>query len=234
MEKLKSLNIYQKGVLIFMTVLALVFAVVYAIRVSRVGFEYKGTILVSHQENGSKIYSGKIQGKRAKFTVSEDKTVEFQYGDSIYGPYTRKEDPTAIPKGIDMGKIMTGVELRQGEDILFRGGMLKIGSSYLLYSEDGSFVNERVAPSISTILELMNEPALTHKGSWLAWFGAVFICVLNAVLILFADELFRWNLAFQIRNADYAEPSDWEIAGRYIGWTGLTVAALVIFITGLQ
>ena len=58
MEKLKSLNIYQKGVLIFMTVLALVFAVVYAIRVSRVGFEYKGTILVSHQENGSKIYSG--------------------------------------------------------------------------------------------------------------------------------------------------------------------------------
>ena len=74
MEKLKSLNIYQKGVLIFMTVLALVFAVVYAIRVSRVGFEYKGTILVSHQENGSKIYSGKIQGKRAKFT-HEKKTL---------------------------------------------------------------------------------------------------------------------------------------------------------------
>lgn len=98
MEKLKSLNIYQKGVLIFMTVLALVFTVVYAIRVSQVGFEYKGTILVSHQENGSKIYSGKIQGKRAQFTVSEDKTVEFQYGDSIYGPYTRKEDPTAYRK----------------------------------------------------------------------------------------------------------------------------------------
>ena len=234
MEKLKSLNIYQKGVLIFMTVLALVFAVVYAIRVSRVGFEYKGTILVSHQENGSKIYSGKIQGKRAKFTVSEDKTVEFQYGDSIYGPYTRKEDPTAIPKGIDMGKIMTGVELRQGEDILFRGGILKIGSSYLLYSEDGSFVNERVAPSISAILELMNEPALTHKGSWLAWFGAVFICILNAIYMVFADDLFRWSLAFRIRNTEHAEPSDWEIESRYIVWTIMPLFALGIFILGLR
>ena len=47
-------------------------------------------------------------------------------------------------------------------------------------------------------------------------FVAVFICVLNAVSILFADELFRWNLAFQIRNVDHAEPSDLEIAGRYM------------------
>ena len=65
-------------------------------------------------------------------------------------------------------------------------------------------------------------------------FGAVFICILNAISILFADELFRWNLAFQIRNVDNAEPSDWEIAGRYIGWTVMTIMALVIFITGLQ
>ena len=83
----------------------------------------------------------------------------------------------------------------------------------------------------STILELMNDPELTHKGEW---FGAVFICVLNTISILFADELFRWNLAFRIRNVDYAEPSDWEIAGRYIGWTVLTIMALVFFIIGLQ
>ena len=65
-------------------------------------------------------------------------------------------------------------------------------------------------------------------------FVAVFICVLNAVSILFADELFRWNLAFQIRNVDHAEPSDLEIAGRYIGWTAILIVALVIFIMGLQ
>ena len=63
---------------------------------------------------------------------------------------------------------------------------------------------------------------------------AMFLCILNAISILFADELFRWNLSFQIHNADNAEPSDWEIVGRYIGWTVLPMIALMLFITGLQ
>ncbi|MDD6212298.1 MAG: hypothetical protein PUB22_04045, partial [Clostridiales bacterium] len=148
----------------------------------------------------------------------------------------------------------TGVELRQGEDILFRGGVLETGDSFWLYNEDGTLDNfgfsyvtsdgiewdengneiDPLEPSASTILELMNDPKLTHKGEWFAWFGALFICVLNAIYILFADELFRWNLAFRIRNVDHAEPSDWEIAGRYIGWIFLSIMALVLFIIGLQ
>ena len=248
------MNRYQKGILIVMVIMALVFAVVYSITISRVGFEYKDTILVPSQENGSTVYSGKIYGQQAHFTVSEDKTVVFQYGDKTYGPYTAKEDPTAIPKDKEMAEYMVGVELRQGEDILFRGGVRKIGDSLRLYNEDGTLDNfgfsnviddgirrdengniiDPVEPSASTILELVNNPELTHKGEWLAWFEAVAICVLNAILILFADELFRWNLAFQIRNADKAEPSDWEIAGRYIGWTVLTIGALILFIMGLQ
>lgn len=253
-ERIKSLNRYQKGVLIFMIAVTLVFAVVYPMTTSRVGFEYKDIILVPSQENGSTVYSGKIQGQQAHFTVSEDKTVVFQHGDKIYGPYTAKEDSTAIPKDEEMAEYMTGVELRQGEDILFRGGVLEAGDSYWLYNEDGTLDNfgfsyvtgdgivrdengdviDPVKPSASAIFELMSDPELTHKGEWLAWFGAVFICVLNALSILFADELFRWNLALQIRNVDHAEPSDWEIAGRYIGWTVLTVMALVLFIMGLQ
>lgn len=237
-----------------MIAMALVFAVVYLMTISRVGFEYQDAILVPGQENGSTVYSGKIQGQQARFTVSGDKTVVFQYGDKTYGPYTAKEDPEAIPKDKEMAEYMTGVELRQGEEILFRGGVLETGDSYWLYNEDGTFGGFGVSyvtsdgiirdekgneidpmePSVSAILELINGPKLTHKGAWFAWFGAVFICVLNAGSILFADELFRWNLAFQIRNVDHAEPSDWEIAGRYIGWTVLTIMALALFLTGLR
>ena len=75
---------------------------------------------------------------------------------------------------------------------------------------------------------------LFRSGVIQAWFGGVFICILNAISILFVDELFRWNLAFQIRNVENAEPSDWEIAGRYICWTGMVIMAMVIFIMGLQ
>lgn len=255
MERIKGLNRYQKGVLIIMFMMTLVFAAVYSMIISQVGFEYKGTILIPSLENGSTVYSGKIQGKQAFFTVSEDKTIVFRHGEKTYGPYTANEDSTAIPKDVEMSIYMVGVELRQGEDILFRGGVLETGDIYLLYNEDGSLDNLSVSyyvtsngsmrdeegnvidpmePSVYTILMLMNNPELTHKGEWRAWLGATFICVLNAFSILFEDELFRMNLAFQIRNVKDAEPSDWEIAGRYIGWTVLIIIALGLFIWGLQ
>ena len=187
MERIKCLNYYQKGLLLLMTAMMLVFAVLYPVTISRVGFEYKGTVLVPSQENGNTVYSGKIQGKQANFTVSEDKSVVFQYGKKIYEPYTIKEDATAIPKNEEMAEYMMGVELRQGEDILFRGGVLDTGNFYCLYSEDGALDNvaisyvgsdgierdengniiDPVEPSASTILELMNNPELKHKGKCL-------------------------------------------------------------------
>ena len=254
MKKIKSLDLYQKGILLFMIAMALVFAAVYSMTISRVGFTYKDKILVSSQENGSTVYSGKIQGQQSHFTVSKDETVVFQYGTKTYGPYTKKDDPTAIPQDEEMAEYMTGVEIRQRENILFRGGVLETGDSRWLYNEDGGLdsfgssvvysngvemdengnVIDPMEPSASTILDLLDDPKLTHKGEWFAWFGAVFLCVLNALYIVFADELFRWNLAFQIRNVDHAEPSDLEIAGRYIGWTVMPIMALVLFIMGLQ
>lgn len=254
MERIKCLGRYQKGVLLLMAAMVLVFTVVYPVTIVRGGFAYGNAILVPVQGNGNTVYSGKIQGTQASFTVYTDKTVEFQYGDKIYGPYTAKEDPTAIPKDHEMGAYMTGVELRQGENILFRGGVFEHGEYRWLYNEDGSTENiafsvmqsngivmdengnviDPMEPSASTILDLMAGPELSHKGEWLAWFGGVFICLIAAISILFADELFRWNLAFQIRNVDRAEPSEWVIAGRYISWTVLPIMAMILFITGLQ
>ena len=254
MEKIKNLNLYQKGVVLFMIAIALLFAVIYQRTIRRVGFEYKDAILVPIQEQGSTVYSGKIKGKQARFTVSDNQTVVFQYGDKTYGPYTAEEDPTAVPGDEEMAENMTGVEIRQGDEILFRGGVLKWGDRYHLYNEDGSLDNgdmssitvygveigenglaiDPMKPTAAVILELLDGPQLTHKGEWFPWFAGVGICILNIISILFADELFRWNLSFQIRNADNAEPSEWEIAGRYLGWTVLAICALVMFITGLE
>lgn len=254
MERIKSLNSYQKGVLMFMIAMALIFAVIYPKTISKVGYKYNDAILVPTQENGNTVYSGKIQGEQAKFIVSDDNTVVFNYGTKSYGQYTLKEAPTAIPKDKELKEQMIGIEISNGDKILFRGGVLDFGDNYYLYNEDGTLDNfgfsyvtsdgierdengnviDRMEPSASTIYELLNEPQLTHKGEALAWFGAVFISILNALSILFADEMFRWNLLFQIRNVENAEPSDWKIASRYIGWTVMTIMVLVIFIMGLQ
>ena len=253
LKRIKSLNRYQKGVLLVMAAMVLVFTAAYAVVISREGIVYhNGALLVADREDGVTTYSGRVLGEPAVFTVWEDKRLTFQYGDHVYGPYTLKEDPSAVPANIGLVDSLTGLELRRGDEILFRGGMLD-GDYRQLYNEDGSLAdfgisivtntgvmmdeNETVIdpmePAVSTIVSLLMGPRLTHKGQWSIWLIGVLACVLTAVTILYADELFRRRLSLQIRNAELAEPSDWEITNRYIAWTVLPVLALILFIAGL-
>ena len=253
MERIRQLDWYQKGILILLLAMALVFAVIYRMSIARVGFLYQDKIFAPSEENGATVYSGKISGKPAQFTVSEDKSVSFQCGGKTYGPYTVTEDPTALPELDIEPEGMTGVEIREGEKLVFRGGFWQSGEDYWLRNEDGDMDFETyyttgdgiqrdadgnavdpLEPALSDILRLVYGPELTHKGTWLAWFGAVFISLLNAGSILYADELFHWDLSFQIQNAETAVPSEWEMMKRYLGWTALTIAVLVIYIVGLR
>ena len=252
--KFKSLDRYQKGVMLAMAAMIVVFSALYAYTVGRVGYEYRDAILVPSGENGGTAYSGRIGGESAEFTVSADGTVEFRRGDTLYGPYTAREDPSAVPEGHELSEHMTGLELRCGDEVIFRGGVLGRGDSLLLYNEDGTAssagfvvttnggmaidgsgnVIDPLEPGANNVLELLSGPRLTHKGSWWGYFAGVIICLITAASILYVDELFRWNLSFSIRHPERAEPSDWEIAGRYISWTALAVMALAVFIIGLR
>ena len=75
---------------------------------------------------------------------------------------------------------------------------------------------------------------LIHKGSFLEWFGGALFCVITIVSILFADELFRLRLVLRVQDVDLIEPSDWEIASRYIAWVLMTIMAFVVYMMGLQ
>ena len=253
MARIRQLNWYQRGILILLLALALVFAVIYRVRIARVGFLYQDKIFVPSEENGATVYSGKISGEPAQFTVSEKKSVSFRCGEKTYGPYTVTEDPAALPEE-DFSVGMTGVEIREGETLVFRGGFWQSDGSFWLRNADGSMdlgmqtyvvengvkkdsdgnIIDPAKPSASDILRLVYGPELTHKGSWLAWFSAVFISLLNAGSILYADELFRWDLSFQIQNAETAVPSEWEMMKRYLGWMVFTIMVLVIYIVGLR
>lgn len=255
MERTRDLNLYQKIILIILAAMFVVFTVAYFMVTSRVGFAYRDAILCPSDEGGNTVYTGRIKGETASFIVTPDKVVTFSYGNKTYGPYTAHEDPSAVPEDENLSEYMTGVEVRQGNEIFFRGGVMMSGGSnsrMMLFDEDGSLSNlgfsitsngtmydsdgneiDQMAPSASTILYLMHGPKLTSKGEWLAWFCGVFISIVTAISIFFADELFRWNLAFIIRNVERAEPSEWEIMGRYVGWTICPVMVLVTYIMGL-
>lgn len=138
MERVKCLGRYQKGVLLLMIIMILAFVVLYSITISRVGYAYKGGILVPKYEDGSTVYFGKIHGAEASFTIYDNKSIMFQYDGKTYGLYTAEEDATAIPKDSEMKEDMVGVELRKGEEVIFRGGVLEHGDYIFLYNEDGS------------------------------------------------------------------------------------------------
>ena len=101
--------------------------------------------------------------------------------------------------------------------------------------QDGNRIDP-AEPSVATILELIDGPVLTHKGAWqCTWCGAVCISILNVLSILFGRMNYFGGIShFGIRHVEDAEPSDWELAERYIGWTVLTIMTLVIFVMGLQ
>lgn len=255
MERIRKLNMYQKVILVLLAAMFIIFTAAYFIVSSKTGFKYKDAILRPRYENGITVYEGRIKRKEAVFTVTADKTVTFSYGDKMYGPYTAVEDTTAVPKDFEHKKNMTGVELREGGKVVFRGAVIvdrgintelmlideegfpegfdiNFSDGYNTYDGDGNIVDE-MKPSATAIIELMSEPELTSNGDWQIWFYSVLLSVITAVSVLYVDELFRWNLSFQIRNAERAEPSEWEIAGRYIGWTAFTVMALVFYSVGL-
>ena len=251
--RIRALGKYQKAVLAVAVLLVLVFSMLYPVTMGREGYLYRGALLTPGQEEGGTVYTGTVNGVQARFTVAPDRAVTFQYGEAAYGPYTAVEDPGAVPESADMSGL-TGVELRKGEEVIFRGGVVQQGDTLWLYHENGELENGGITittsagvtldedgnvvdpnePSLSTILELMDGPALTHKGDWLPYLLGVFLCAVTAVTILFADELFRFQLSFRVRDVENAEPTDLELFGRYVAWTVLPMAALVIFALGLQ
>jgi len=253
MERIKNLNGYQKALIIIMIVAVMVFSIIYPKTVSRVGFRYCNKIFVpTESDDGSIIYSGKIDGTKARFVVSPDKVIEYHYGDTVYGPYTVINDPTAIPKDKSNSLSMIGKEIREGDEIMFRGGVAYYGDFVYLFDQEPVKTNrygitvdlggrpvyknitDSVKPNVHTILALTGEPELTHNGSKSIWLMVTALCILNAVTILFEDELFRFEMFFDVRNPESVEPSDWYIMSKYIVWTLITILSVPLFIFGLQ
>ena len=254
MDRVREVSPYGRFLLLALVTMAIIFAVAYPITISREGYLYNDQILVPGTENGNTTYSATVNGKLWCFTVTPDKVVTFRYGDKEYGPYRAKKDSSAIPAGHDLERYMTGVELRCGDEILFRGGIYDTGSMWLMYNEDGTDATfsvavmrndgtmvdgdgnivDRMEPGAGTILKMMEGPELTHKGHGGFWFLGVFISLFVAALILFADELFRWRYRFRIRNLEDIEPSELEISVRPLTWTLWVGLVLYMYILGLQ
>ena len=253
MKRLKALDRYQKGILIVLAAMIVVFCGVYAYVTSQIGYIYKDALLKPSQQGENTVYSGIIDWQDAVFTVTADKEITFRLGDKTYGPYTVKEDPTAKPTDHPLS---TGFEIKKGDEVLFRGGAYRNDSksdNWMLYNEDGTTNNyiwaftaggvttdgngkevDKNEPHLGNLLTLYQNPELTTQGDWRFYALCVFLSIVISASVIFAEELFRFKISFRVRNALFAEPSDWMIFVRQLSWLIFTIATLVLYILGLK
>ena len=250
MDRFRKLERYPKILLIVLLLLVVVFAPIYGITASRVGYLYNDELFVPRQSEGALVYEAKVDGLDSTIIVALD-TVIINCGDKTYGPYTLREDPTAVPD--DVSFPMTGIEILDGQKVYFRGGVTDETTDFWLLSEDGNRdfmisytmsdgieydMNgnpiDPMEPSPHEIISLLRGPELTHKGDWTVFLISLFCAAATAISILFADELFYLSICFRVENAETAEPSDWYIACRNFSWLLLTIFTGAAFFMGLQ
>lgn len=250
MKRFRELERFPKILLIALLLMTVIFGAVYGITTSRVGYLHNDEIFVPRQSEGALVYEGKVDGLDSSIVVALD-TVIVNWGSKTYGPYTLREDPTAVPEDISFP--MTGIEILDGSKIYFRGGVTDAFSDFWLINEDGSHTDsmsytisggveydmngnpiDHMKPIPYQIVSLLRGPELEHKGHWEVWFMGLILALITAVSILFADELFYLSICFRVENAETAEPSDWHIATRSLGWLFLTIMTGVCFLMGLQ
>ncbi len=254
MKRLKALDLFQKGVLIALTVMIVLFTVLYIRENSRSGMVYRKAFLYRGTEGENTVYTGKVHDQPAKFTVAPDGGVSYELGDKHFGIYLVNRDDSIISSAY-RGEAKAGVEIRRSGEMLFRGTVLNsdtlidesgdfiVPASYLIiggkvYAPDengGQEVNvDPDEPSLNAIAQFALGLDETNKGAWGAWLVCVLLSIGIALSILYADELFRRSMSFRIRNAHNAKPSDFELASRYIGWLLCPIVVLVMFIVGLN
>ena len=232
MKRFKQLSVLQKAILIGICAMALVFCVLYPVTLARVGYAFRGAILTPAQTDAGTVYSGRVHGEAVSFTVDASGAATYTGGGTEFGPYTVREDASAVPaEFLRYDTPSTGVELRRGDEVIFRGCLRDNGEYRMLYDENGKlddlslfFSDDEQTPAAEEptaleVLALLIDMQPEHKGQWSVGALALLICVVTAVSILYADELFRWG---------------WELASRYFTWIALPMLALAMFIMGLQ
>ena len=254
MKRIMNLNKFQKLLLMVMIVSVLFSGFIYCTLNSKIGFEYKNQIFIPESENDSTVYSGILNGKKVRFIVS-DYQVVFEYGYDQVITYTVYENDSLIVENLKDHQYAKGYEIYQDDEVKFKGTAIRTSGDGIcvLYDEDGSLygfnisyfdhngierdehgnIVHSIEPPLNKIIELAEGPVLVKKVKWIFWFSGLFLSVINFFSILFADELFRFQMSFRIQNSNKAEPSELALFSRYLSWIILLISSIYFFISGL-
>lgn len=240
----------QRTVVVLLLAAILGFRVAYSTYARQQGITatYQGAFLRYERVGEEDRYTGKPDGAELTITRTADGAVCTQWGKVSHGPYTVTEDPSARPEGHN-DLFCMGVELREGENVVFRGGWHHSGGAGYLIHENGTAYSagyyvgtvngHRVSGpqweiSLNTVMRVWDGPELVRRGAEVVWWLATLLALVGVAEVLYADDLFRWRLSWRIKDPEEAEPSEWELAGRSIGAVLITGMVLAMYCWGLN
>lgn len=205
---------------------------------------YRDGYLRYERQGETAVYSGRVDGYDVRYAVPSGQVVEFWLNGALDGTYTITEDPAAIPQTEDTAgfspDFLIGIEIRQDGAAWFRGAYSP-SSSFWLLDEAGNNLAISItfstqapdpAPTPGTILNFANGPKISFRGTALALLLGLFCSAVCIVTLLFEDQLFLWHLSFRVQDPYGAEPSEWELFGRWANWIVYTGVALFVYIAG--
>lgn len=188
-------------------------------------------------------------------------TVGCQIEGESFGPYQlNKVRLSDLPAALAQAPLGGGLEIKNTAtgEVLFRGGYL-VSVGYLLVDENAVTEADKAADPLSRVsvngftffdykpavpeegpgpddlvhFTLGAGENLTHRGEGVYFVLALLVAVFNAVSILYAEELFTWQMSFRVAEPEKVEPSEWELFGRHVGWCLFLLMELTILLYGL-
>lgn len=246
--KWSEMSRYRRVLLLVMAAEILVFFIANVLAFLRPGLEYQDTLLYPRTEGELQIYQGRVDGETARFTVTPGGEVSYQWEEYTYGPYQISEDPSAVPDGYEGSQ---GIEIRLGDEVLFRGCYLP-SSTFPLIQEDGESLwedsniymisgekiwrngqeiteREYREPSLSALARVALGTELTRQGNILLYLLITVLAVFNVLQICFPGLFFRRYIRWRVRDPELAEPSDFYIAMERMEWVVLAIVCLVLY-----
>ena len=246
--KWSEMSRYRRVLLLVMAAEILVFFIANVLAFLRPGLEYQDALLYPRTEGELQIYQGKVDGETARFTVTPGGEVSYQWGEYTYGPYQISEDPSAVPDGYEGSQ---GIEIRLGDEVLFRGCYLP-SSTLPLIQEDGESLwedsniymisgeqiwrngqeiteREYREPSLSALARVALGTELTRQGNILLYLLITVLAVFNVLQICFPGLFFRRYIRWRVRDPELAEPSDFYIAMERMEWVVIAIVCLVLY-----
>lgn len=227
--------------------LLVLFTVLYLTLGTQKGFVWRGEFFRQSREGDTLTYRGTWAGSSTEITRSPEGMLTLQIDGTQYGPYQVRFDPEAAEiKGSWDGPVSGGVVVSQGERELYRGAYyatgLQIHSVMLCAAGEpgnasyvGEFGNNHRKTSLLTedLVRFALGEGLICRGTWYGYAAGTFFAVMGIVSLLFADRQFRWSLSWYIRDAEKAEPTDYQLTMRSILGGFLFFSALFLYWMGL-